>query len=157
MLLYPRRQRRVEAGGGRERGGPSRVSVARQVVAAEDRERAGRAIAPDRQRGRDAVERRVLAGRGRLGIPGLRDGQREDRGLRRGDQLRDRRVLSIGGVHEARDRADDLRRRLAVALLDQRVEVVLAAQGRGHLGVPLEQPEADDPPVAARRRQLVGV
>ena len=55
-------QRRVEPGGGGQRGAPSRVSVRGQVVAAQDRDRAGGPVAPDRERSRDAVERRALTG-----------------------------------------------------------------------------------------------
>ena len=103
----------------------------------------------------------ALAGRavalGRLGVPGLRDGQREDQRGGRGDQLRGRRVVARRRVDVSRDRPDDLRGGLAVALLDQGVEAVLAAEGIGHDGVAREQSEPDDAPAAALGRELVRI
>jgi hypothetical protein len=60
-------------------------------------------------------------------------------------------------VDVADDRADHRRRERAVALLDQRVEVVLRAERGGHRRVVLEQAQAGDSPVAAVARQLVHV
>ena len=68
-----------------------------------------------------------------------------------------RRVVACRRVHVSSDRPDDLRRGLAVALLDQGVEAVLAAEGVGHDGVAREQSEPDDAPAAALGRELVRV
>jgi len=154
-------KRGVQPSRGGQRGGPSRVAVPRDVVAAEDRDPADARVAPVRERGSDAFERRALAGlavfRGRLGVPGFRDGEREDQRRRRGDQLRHGRVVTGRRVHVAHDRADDLRRGLAARLHDQRIEAVLAVESLGHEGVGREEAESHDPPVASLRRQLVRV
>jgi hypothetical protein len=60
-------------------------------------------------------------------------------------------------VNEPDDGPDDLSCRVTAALLDQRIEVVLGAQGRSHVRVSCQQTQADDPPIATGGRQLVDV
>jgi hypothetical protein len=158
VLPDPCREGATEALGRRQRGAAGSVAVARQVVATEDRERSGGAVAADGKRGGDAIERARRGRCRRLGVPGLGDREREDRGRRRGDEVGDVRVVAPGRrVHEADDRADHRHGRLTVSLFDQGVQMVLGAQRRRHVGVPLEEPEADDPRVAPGGRELVHV
>jgi hypothetical protein len=60
-------------------------------------------------------------------------------------------------VHVAGDRADHGRRGRTGALLDQGVQAVLRAQGLRHAPVLLEEPEAEDAPVAPGGREFLGV
>jgi hypothetical protein len=55
------------------------------------------------------------------------------------------------------DAADDLGPWTVAAPFDERVQVVLRDQGLRHAHVLTEEPDAADPPVAARLGQLVGV
>jgi hypothetical protein len=109
VVLHPPRQRRIEAGRGLERGSPRGGPVAREVVAAEDRERTRATIAPRAERGGDAVERRTRAGRRRLRIARLGDRQGDDRRRGRCDQVCDSRIAAaVRRVHERDDRPDHL-------------------------------------------------
>src|SRR5918996_514717 len=147
----------LDPGGRGQHRVPRGIAVAMHVVAAENRDWPSGSIAPERQPGREAFERRALSRCWRLGVARFGHGHRQDLRRRRGDQLRRSVVVARRSVYVIDDRADHSGRALAAVLLDQGVEVILAGEGRRHRRVLLEKTQADDPDIASACRELIGV
>ena len=129
------------------------AAVARQVVAAQDRQRSPAADAAGVEPARDRLDRRVgLLER----VAALGDRHRQDGDLRIGDPARER--ILVGDRERIVDDApDDLRARSLAVALDQRVEVILRREHARHAPIGLEPPEPADAPVATLRRELVDI
>ena len=132
---------------------PRDAAVARKVVAAEDRQRRPAVRAARVEAGGDRLDRRVrLVQR----VAALGDRHRKNCHLRVRDLPRECLGV-VCGEHVVDDASDDSRTGAVAVALDQRVEVILRLEHAGDATVGVEEPDAANPPVAARFGELVGV
>ena len=129
------------------------VSVSRQVVAAEDRQRTTATRTASVEPSGDGLDRRVrLVQR----VAALGDRQRQNRDLRPGNLWRERGGV-VGDEAVVDDAPDDPRTRAVAVTLDQGVEVILRVEHARDPTIGVEEPDAPNPPAAAGFRQLVDV
>ena len=110
------------------------VTVAGQVVAAQDRQRPAGACPPGLEPGDDRLDGQIA---GHEGVAALGDRQGKNRHLGIGDALCECAAVT-GRERVVDDAADDPRPRAFAVTLDQRVEVVLRPKNVGHSAIGVE-------------------
>ena len=132
---------------------PRDLAVARQVVAAEDRQPRAAVCTASVEAGDDGLDRRIRLVQ-RVAALGDRQGEDRDIGVR---DLPRECVDVACNEPVVDDAADDSGIGAVAVALDQRVQVILRRKHVRDAPVDVEEPDPADPPVAAASGELVDV